>query len=438
MTDLETRATWRDRVQVRLEVATGVAGPPNAVWDRDLWDRGQWAGTEPTWDDRTCDVIGLTIDRGRDNVLEPFGTSSLEGQVLNDAGQWSWQPDVPADQLPVDVGRAVRVTWLDLETGVLYPAWRGFLENVEDVYNVDPFVVSSLVAFDGFGNLGRATPVEQTAAGDNDTATVRVGRLLDQARWPKELRDLGPTSMLLGPTTFGRSVPQELGDVADSVGGAVFMDRAGRVALRGRDWLRTDPAAMTVQAVVGNTGAEDVCPAAISLHGVNGDGLVNLAQVARWDQDPTTTLQFEDTGSSSRYGLRTWSRSGLFTKADADLGVIGRRAVGIGASSAPRISAIDIDPVQDPQAWPFVLGVDYGWRIRVDYQHPRSGWTWSLEGLVQRVHHAINRDDWLTTLGVVDAAAFPAGSAWDAATWDHDVWAGPVVRSADLERTGTP
>lgn len=420
-------AVWGDRVLLVLEVGTGRQGPPHGAWDRDLWDQGQWGGTGTEWVDRTCDLVGLTIDRGRDSVLDPFGASTLEGVVLNDGGQWSWQPGVPADLAPVDVGRPLRVWWVDLATGVRSPGWSGFLENSEDTYNADPFVLAQLSAFDGFGPLGRVSPVEQTAVGAGDTATVRVGRLLDQARWPTTARDLPATTMLLEATTYGRSIPQELGDVADSIGGAVFIDRDGRVTLRGRDWLRTDPHAQTVQAVLGNTGAEDVCTAAIALHGVNGDGLVNVAQVSRWDQDPLTVLQFEDTVSSSRYGLRAWTRSELFTQTDADLSVIGRRAVAIGASSRPRIDAIDIDPVQNPEAWPFVLAVDYGWRVRVEYEHPRFGWTWSLEGLVQRVHHAINPTGWLTTLGVVDAATFPAGSAWDSALWDQDVWVAPVT-----------
>lgn len=429
---MSSAAVWGDRVELTLEVGTGAVGNPLAVWDRDRWDAARWSGTTPSWVDRSCDVVGLSIDRGRDDVLTPFGVSQLQAVVLNDQAQWSWQPHVPADQLPVDVGRPLRVSFLDRVSGVRYPGWQGFLENAEDNYNAAPFVEAQVVAFDALGTLGRVAPAELAAAvGDGDTATVRVGRLLDLARWPAADRDLATTTMLLEGTTYGRSIPQELGDVADSVGGAVFVDRVGRVALRGRDWLRTDPNAATIKAVVGNTGAAGVCPAAIALHGINGDGLVNRSLVSRWDQDPATALVYEDTASSGRYKVRTWERSGLFTKTDADLGLIGRRAVGLGATSRPRITSIDIDPVANPAAWPLVLGVDYAWRLKVDYQHPVQGWTWQLEGLVQSVHHGISPGAWLTTLGVVDAGMFPASAGWDAALWDRDKWAGPPTR--DLE-----
>jgi len=241
---------------VELGVGDIRGGTAQAKWDVSHWDTAGslWAGSEPSWLDITCDVISVASHVGRERSISRFDPGTCTVVATNSTG-WA---DILHDAtnpaaLSLRPGRQIR--W-GVRRGTDPPVWkwRGFIDAHAANYDgqTSDTDTVTLTCIDALGEVGRvALSKVDPPVGAGETATTRIGRILDAAGWRTEWRDVQASSTAMLPTDLdGRAVDQ-LSQVADTVGGSVYGDIRNWVVFRNRDW-QTYPPERPFDAVIGN------------------------------------------------------------------------------------------------------------------------------------------------------------------------------------------
>lgn len=424
---------WTAHVELIVELGIGhsnASGAPVGIWDQSHWapsaaNSGVWSGLEPAWEVLdNCDLLDLTITRGRERWLDRFGASSAQMTILDPDGSLSWASEDGTD-LPTRIARPVRISARIVASGAVLPLWRGWIEGLDDRFEPGTAPVVTLTAQDGLAQTSHVDLPEVPVVGAGERSDERVGRLLDLADWPKPWRVLDHGTITVQGTNLARPIADDLGITADSEGGALYSDREDRMTFRNRDWLRTLPVATTIQAIIGGPD-HDYCA---SEYGAvrQGNDIVNDVQFARAGG---TMRRFVDTGSISLYRRRAYQRSDFVCETDAQVDLLAQRLLSARSRAQLRIPTIVLEPGDDPAFWQFVCEVDYGWRLLVQYDAETviasrplaAGVGWSREVQVQGIDYRISSSGWEVTLKVDDARdesadVWDGPRGWDRATW---------------------
>ena len=426
------------------ELGVGDVRSPSgqAQWDRSRWDAAdaRWAGTEPTWLDVSCEVNAAESDTGRTRVVERFRPGSAE-VVLRNLDGWAdlSPPPTPPALLPLRPGRQFRYG-VDTPTG-RHVLFRGYVDETVPVYQPYGTDVVQCSCIDALGEAGRAALDPLSApVGAGETVDVRIGRILDARQWPLNYRDLMPTSVRLLGADLGGAVVDQLGQAADSGGGAVFGDLAGRVAYRGRDWQTFIPGTPP-DATVGNLGGADICPSTWELSFRRRD-VTTVARMGRSNDEHITVI---DEAGRRVAGFEPFTRSDLLTADDAVLTTLARRVLETRAvATMPRIDAVTLDAATDPGDGRVVelmatVRPETPTRIRCRLRARDGRQVFDVEMLVTGVRHTItDRGRWWCRLTLDPAAPFAAaGGRWDRGGWDRTTWAAdPAARDRPADLIG--
>ena len=403
--------------------------PPAGVWNTARWSTtATWSGVEPQWLDRSCDGMVATSVAGRERIGDPFGIGTGEVTFRNLDG-WADMDDPPVDPatLVLRPGRAVRFG-VDTATG-RHVVFRGIIDEATPVYLPYSTDTATVAAIDALGDAGRINvPAVTPAAGDGESASARVTRILDAVSWPPSKRHVQDASTPLVATTLGAKAVDLLTRAADSCGGAVFGDLEGRVAFRHRDWqtyLPTTPPAATI----GNVGPGDVCPQAWELSWRRGDVAV-VATMGRQDDAGPVTVTVTDTAALGVLGPEPFDRLDLETKNTGDLTTLANRAIRVrGLATMPRVEAVVLDAATDPGDGRVVelmatARPETPTRLRCRLVTMSGRPVFDDEMFVTSARHTITEDGrWLCRLGLDTAAPFAApGGRWGSAYWSRATW----------------
>ncbi|HEY7009082.1 MAG TPA: hypothetical protein VH395_09090 [Jatrophihabitantaceae bacterium] len=424
---------WSRYVELTLELGIGRANSAGTVvgaWDRSHWDRANdahWSGLEPTWIAvDPCRIVDLSIARGRERWIDRYGASSLTATLEDPDGWLSWSTDND-DVVDTRIGRPARVTARIVETGDVIPMWRGWIEGLDDTFAPNEVPSVKLTCQDGYAQVAHVDQPEQDPVGEGERSDERVARLLALADWPPQWQALEQGRITVQATNLARQLADDLGVTADSEGGALYSDRDDTFVFRNRDWLRTDPRATNVQAIIGGPD-RDFC-ATVYETTRSGQDIVNDVQFARAGGN---MRRFVDTASVSMYRRRTYQRTDFVCETDAQVDVLAGRVLNARSRGQIRVPTIGLAPYDDPAEWRFVCEVDYGWMLQVNYDpqtvvrgaHPvalDTGWSRTVQ--VQGMEYRISPGGWNVTLRVDDAAV-SAGDTWDGIRgWDRALWA---------------
>ena len=208
------------------------------MWDTARWDTAgdEWAGTEPTWLDITCDVHDIEIDAGPGpDDLPLAGRHRVDHRRQHDRAVYDVNvaPTSPAVLSvrpgPPDPGRHGAST-------VAVPVWLGrwFIDAANPTYDPVLHDVVELSCVDAKGQAGKVDLAKVAdrgvgAVGDGD-GPHQPGRWTPPAGSPR-YRDIAAGSTTLQATTLGAKAVDLIDVAADSAGGAVFGDDDGRVVL---------------------------------------------------------------------------------------------------------------------------------------------------------------------------------------------------------------
>jgi hypothetical protein len=286
-------ATGRVVVQMALALAP------------DLWGIGRWG--EARWGyvssenfvDATCDVEGLSIERGRRDPLEHYGTAKLTMSLVDPLRRWS-PAAVDAQGLrPLRAGTPIRVAAWTADASALVTLFAGTLATVNELDDgSEPSV--SMTATGSFSSLA-ADHVIPPAGGAGELAGVRMGRVvatssLRTAWWPTVFAT-GTEPLLPFAVPSGDTLPSPLELlqlVANSDGGALYERRDGAVVYRSPADLADDP--IKARFVDENThqGTDtEYCPASVTFtldasHVVNAVGVSAIGGELVWAEDPAS------------------------------------------------------------------------------------------------------------------------------------------------------
>jgi hypothetical protein len=399
-----------------------------ARWDVARWDTpdASWAGTEPTWLDVSCESIVASSDAGRVRTTERFAPGTADVTLRNVSGwaDMSGRP-VPPAALPLRPGRQFRYG-VDTPTG-RHLLYRGYIDEAIPLYQPRGGDVVTANMVDALGEVGRIRlAAADPPVGGGETVTARIHRILDAAQWPATYRDVDASAVTLLATGLGAGCADLLSIAADSAGGAVFGDLAGRLAFRPIDWqtyMPDDPPAATI----GNVDPADVCPqawemsfrrrdvAAVStMHRVDGTGVTAVG-----DYDTLVTI-----------GPEPFERSDLETEHDAHLTRMAHRVlVTRGIAAMPRVEAVTLDAANDPgdgSTVELMATARPETPTRLRCRLVESGrLVFDRQMFVTGAAHTITEHGrWACrlTLDVADPFA-AAGGRWDRAGWDRTLWA---------------
>lgn len=393
-----------------------------------------WSGFEPEFYDVSCDTISVELAVGRARTTDRFEIGFATVVLRNLDGRYDLRLPAPPPGAVLSLvpGRAIRVGIRHALFGDRW-LWRGYVDDVVPGYDPVESDVCTVNAIDAVGEAGRfqLAAVPDPGQGAGEGASARVKRILTGARWwLPDGADISPAATAMLPTTLGDSAANLLALTAESEGGAVFGDTAGRVAFRQRDWqtfTATDPP----DAAVGNLVAGAVCPTGIELAFRRAD-IVTRAVVAR-ATDPVPRV-FENTEGVAMYGHETWEATDLICSDPAVLPVLAERILRTrDPEIEPRVEAVSFDASTGDDVVDLLCFAD-----------PRrpSRWTITLDAgngqvlsdrqmFVTGMRHTMSRSEWSARYDLDLAWPFAVRHEYrwqsttggaDAATWKHAQW----------------
>lgn len=410
---------------IHLGIGDTRSGTGEGIWDVSRWDQGaRWAGSEPTWLDVSCHVVALDTHAGRLRAAARFDTGTATFTMENADG-WAdvlVAPSAPAT-LALRPGRPIRFG-VDDGTGARW-LWRGFVDVHAAAYDglvadADTIVLSCV---DALGEVGRVTPVPLTATvGDGEGPTARIGRILDACGWRSTWRALDPSNVPLLGTLLNAQAIDLLGQTADTAGGSVFGDTAGRVVFRNRDW-QTFPPTRPYDAVVGNLAGATACPTAVTVQFARSEAPTRT--MVNYSGATTGPVVRDDLVGQTLYGIETYQLVDAQSSDSLQLAMLADRLLAtMGLGGEPRIGALTLDAANPGAAAVMLRACDPTvpsyWRVAFS-RAGRSVYDQAL--LVAGVDHHIDSATWTAAVALDDADPWRiAGGRWDQAAWDRATW----------------
>lgn len=408
-------------VTVTVEAALSAATGSYGAWGAGLWGTATW-GPDEVWTDISAYVSSVSTSRrfSRDLAAWEAGTATIVLQnrdarfsPSNLAG-----PYVTAGVTGVRPWRPVRVraSW----AGVTYDVYRGYAlgwqESYEQPYPGGGGAIVTVACVDELGSLARFDGLEQSPVGAGELSGVRIHRILNNAGY-SGARMIDPGTVTMQATTLAANAVTELKLVADSEGGAVYIDRAGTVVFERNFALIENTRSNTIQATYGDGPGElpysDVKPS------YDGDLMVNIAAFARVGGTAQTAT---DETSRALYRDKRATRTDLVCQTDAQAANLAAFAIQKYGKPEDRIDSVEIRPRGNPAVlFPAVLDREVRDLVRAR-RRPPGGITVTRDCHIAAISHNITGDNWVTTFGLWSAAVYQTVGRWDVATWDQSTW----------------
>ncbi len=414
---------WFDGVSLTVEAALSAATGSYGAWDSAVWDTSTW-GPDILYQDISAYARGLTSTRtfSRDTQAWDTATSTV---ILSDRDRRFDPtnlsgPYVTAGVTGVRPWRSLR--WSATYKGVTYPVYAGYAIAWEKTFveaQADGYV--TVPCQDEFGHLNSFGGVAVTPVGAGELAGPRVHRVLNNAgHTGARAVDVGLNMMQA--TDLSQNAATELKLVADSEGGAVYVDADGTVVFRQQTALLEDPRSTTIQATFGDgLGPGSEIPCADVTPSYNGDLTKNIVSFARVGGATQTVA---DATSRALYGDRRESRSDLVCSTDAQALTLAAYYLAQFKDPELLITKIQVKPRANPALmFPAVLGLKIRDLVRVNVR-PIGGGTLTQDCHIIGISHTVTGADWITEFDL-SSAQFTSpflSSKWDQGVWDSALW----------------
>jgi hypothetical protein len=412
-------ATWFDGVSLTAEAALSAATGTYGAWNAGLWNTATW-GPEEQWTDISAYLRALRSDRKFSREVQAWDAGSGEVVLSNRDGRFASDnmdsPYVVAGVSGIRPWRPFR--WSATYNGVTYPIYTGYgLDPVETwaAAHADAYVTWPCT--DEMAALADVDGLEQAPQGAGETSGLRVHRILNSAGHTGA-RSIAPGRVTLQETTLAQNVATELKLVADSEGGALFVDADGTVVFEDQYALLENPRSRTVQATFGDgSGGDDELPCTDVTPEDTGSLIRNIVSLARVGGTAQTVV---DETSRALYRSKRHTRTDLLCETDTQVLELATWYLEQYKAPARRFSKIQVNPRADPEAlYPAVLGLRVRDLVRV-VARPIGRPTVTRDCHIAGIHHDISRDTWTTTFDLWDASVYQAyaTSLWETAVWD--------------------
>jgi hypothetical protein len=303
--------------------------------------------------------------------------------------------------------------------------WHGWIDATAPGYDPNVGDVVDVSCICAKGEAGRTELARlETAVGDGETVTARMGRYADGAAFPAHRRQFDPGATALAGTTLGGRVGALMDRSARSAGGDVFGDQNGMLVYRSQDWQAH---AGPPDAYIGNRGYPgEVCPNAWDVMFTRSDFTtrVNYGQSGQ----PVATL--DDAANQAKFGVETYTMTDLETVDAATRTLLAQRVLRVrNFNLAPRIAACTLDAAQPGVADLLAAADPFAPSLYSCGHVTRDGRAvFARSMLLTGIEHTITAGSWLARLALDDAApwATTAETRYDTARYDVDYYAKAV------------
>lgn len=416
--------TLRDGVTLTVQVAIASAYSSTCgLWDTAVWDSvaTPW-GFDDNWTDVSDDVIKVSTSRSFSRDLRTWSAGKMTIELLNDSGAYSPDnlagPYAPGGVTTIRPGSSIRIfmTYLGINYHIFYGHVTSWSESWVSFGPRTGSASMLIDASDPWRRLARTRGEDPgVSVGAGETLGPRVSRILNSAGYTGSLStDVG--TIPLQATALSDDPLTELGIVASSEGGQIWIDSDGTFMARRRYALLEDTRSNTVQAVFGDGGAIgdetiycDVCDddnaeyeipwETISYAAIDDTMIINSATykavggVEQTYSDPISIALYgkcDDSGSNT---------TNLVCQNDSDVLALAQWRVLINRSPEQRVTQITIKPWCDPTVVvPTVLYLRIMDLVRI-VRRPPSDQCHILDRncYVSGIAHEITGGDWKVT-----------------------------------------
>jgi hypothetical protein len=415
-----------DSVTLTVEIALEAAASTYAVWDVGAWDSALW-GPDISWVDVSAYVRSVSTSRGFSRDLQAWEAGTASVVLDNRDGRFSPAnlagPYVTAGVTQVRPWRPIRIT--ATYAGTTFPIYRGYVQAWVEGYVIGPTnsvdAISTVSCVDELAALARFDGAEQGSVGAGETTGRRIHRILDSAGHTGD-RAIDDGVHTVQATTLAQDAVTEMKLVADSEGGALWIDADGTVMFVDQLALIEDPRSNTVQATYGDGGGSEIAYSDIEL-AYDGSLLANIATLSRSGGTAQTSA---DAASRALYGDARYARSDLVCETDAQVDTLADIWVARYSQPEQRVTRITLSPRRDPATmYPDLLGRKIRDLVRVKRRPPGS-YTITRDVYVAGISHQITAEPkaWTTTLDLWSATPWTefSTSLWDTGLWDSALW----------------
>jgi hypothetical protein len=393
---------------------------------RDVWDGSATKWDTATWDavdfnnfvDASCDCAGVSMERGRQDPLGHVQPARASFSLDDPTGIYS--PWNTIDKNGRDLGAPVFGPDLPVRVATgTGPVFTGFVATVAEVDSGGESTVS-VTCTDALSYLGDANGLEQPAAGLNEKAGARLGRIMDTAQVPALVdRQLAAGVIPLQATTLAKGALEEAWLTADSDGGSLWCTSAGAVRYADPNTLNTAEFSEPVAHFVDENNevpGETVCPISFTIT----SSRANVKNVVSVACTGGTAQTVRDAASITRHGQRSTQRLDLIHQGDAWSLTIARMMLDRLAGAELTISPVDGVPTDDDLWWQLAHTLDIGSRVELT----RTRWGQQLHVLatVDAINHQITLDQWTMTIRCSPGDQTQGFTRWDTAKWDSSYW----------------
>jgi hypothetical protein len=265
--------------------------------------------------------------------------------------------------------------------------WPGFVQDLaafDIALSADEVAEQAVAALDGWAG---------------DTTGARVERMLDLVGWPTTLRDIdtGISTMSKASFALGSSLLAELGRIADTEVGLMFMDPEGRLAFWSRHRRYTEPSALTPVATFGDGHSGETFKYRNNGFTLERDEALLRNPVIASREDGTTFIA-SDVDMIERYGRRDWTAPNSLDEFDSAIPSRAEWFLGRFKDNAPRLK-MTVAPRAEPLMWPIVLSLTFDDRITVKRTPLGSGTEIASDFYIESVEHSFSPTSWDATFG---------------------------------------
>lgn len=394
-------------------VEVGFGDTPTSSYfrfDAGRFDTGRFA-PDFVGTDVSDDVRSITINRGKQRLLEACGAGTCTIVLDNRAGDYD-PNNLSGPYVSAGVSQVkpmVRVRVQAQYGGVWYTKFTGFADSWDQTYpGFGADAVCVLQASDAFKVLARHEPGEPTeAVGAGESTGTRIGRLLTNAGWPTQDRDLDTGIFTTSATTLSTNTLSEMQAVTLSEGGNLYVSTDGLVTFKSRHARYEDTRSNTIQAAFADTGT--LRYAGIET-GDDDDLIKNSVVGTRTDGTPQS---FVDSQSIGDFGIRSYNVTSLWLETDVQVADWVSWVGTLFGDFESRVDSILVKPQRDDALWPVILSTELGDLVSV-VRHPRAGDTITKYLFVEGTSHTITAArTWETVLRFSSAAGiYVPGAVW--------------------------
>ena len=370
-------------------------------------------------------VRHIDINRGRSNELGQFKSGTCTLLLSNtdnrfNPTQTTHYYDSANARTKIQPLKVVKVS--ATYSGTTYVLFYGFLDTIPVKYPalgadstttftaIDAFkifqsqTIQSVgwkIGQSGFSELGTSTRLGY--ADTQELTSTRVTRLLDSIGFPSTLREINTGTLQIQQQPISTNLLTGLQECETAENAQFFISANGNATFRNRDYKLSNTKAIDIQAIFDNSGAN------LPYRNVETSFDTNeVINVYEWTRQSGSQQYIADADSVNRYTAKTSTKTTKNISDNDVSSIIGQK---ITETSLPieRIDNLKINPRDNVNLWPKVLGLEFGDRVKVNITNPNET-TFSDEVWIESINHSIDSSSqrWNYNLNLS-----PAGSsAW--------------------------